>query len=314
MPLIRVEAPFLESPAGGDDLFVEPLIVGAEHDQARVGDRNRRIEPLLAATTRAVMRCRRLSAQRPDLARAAAAGTSARAGGSGARAPRRRGPARARGRRRSAARPAVCGCVEALVRRLPAAAQHRQPEHRAARSLGGRVGPDARDAGRDERRLTGQFEARSRRRPGRSRGSGRARAASPGAGRAASRVCSRSSRSNAQQLAARLGVPLGRGWCRAGCAGRASPPRPARRSPGRPCRGPRGSVSTLRAARIRNSRSPSRSPGAAAGAPRARSLVALRRRSGRSAPSSAFWPWRSMRPLRCSRRFGFHGISKWTSR
>ena len=30
--------------------------------------------------------------------------------------------------------------------------------------------------------------------------------------------------------------------------------------------------------------------------------------------SSARWPWRSMRPLRCSSRFGFHGISEWTSR
>ena len=60
---------------------------------------------------------------------------------------------------------------------------------------------------------------------------------------------------------------------------------------------------------MRNSRSASRSP----------TLPEVRRSIEAAADEVvdvhfvAFWPWRSTRPLRCSIRFGFQGISKWIS-
>ena len=74
-------------------------------------------------------------------------------------------------------------------------------------------------------------------------------------------------------------------------------------------------VSTFCATRIRNSRSASRSDGPAGERRLLPLLVALADEVvDEDLPLAVvarkpFWPWRSMRPLRCSSRFGFHGIS-----
>ena len=89
---------------------------------------------------------------------------------------------------------------------------------------------------------------------------------------------------------------------RASSGARASPLRPVPRSPGRAAEVPR-IVSTLRA-----TRGGTQGPLREGSTPLQLSASSPLARSGRRAPPARL-AVRSMRPLRCSSRFGFHGIS-----
>ena len=133
----------------------------------------------------------------------------------------------------------VYGCVQALGTLLPTAAEGRKSKDRARRPL--RVGPEAVDLRRQSAVADRPVPGRPRRPSGRSPGSAAVPAWSRAACPSSALICLARSRSNLSIFRTGSASASARFVSSRDRAGPASPPRPARRSPGRPCPGLPGS-------------------------------------------------------------------------